>query len=158
MLGPAPPCAPLCQLACGSGVNGPLWPFPETTTFVAPTAVRFPQPSHSTFDAQTFRILLLHLWLPLPLSSRVCRCGRLVAIAEARFLCGVSSGTCVQESWRKGDNQHSDQDMDIAIANNIDERCVEILVDGLQFFGARVAVDVTLVPRCADVDGAVLFA
>ena len=27
---------------------------------------------------------------------------------EARFLCGVSSGTCVQGSWREGGNQHSD--------------------------------------------------
>ena len=61
------------------------------------------------------------------------------------------------------------QDMDIAMPNNIDERRVEILVDGLQLFhGAQLAVDTTLVsvlrrngvprPRCADVDGAALEA
>ena len=32
---------------------------------------------HSRFDAQVFRVLLLRrLWLPLPPTSRTCRCGR----------------------------------------------------------------------------------
>ena len=52
---------------------------------------------------------------------------------EARFFCGVNSGTWVATNIRI-------QDMDIAMPNNIDERRVEILVDGLQVFhGAQLA-------------------
>ena len=37
----------------------------------------FPYAPHACFDPQPFRVLLLRrLWLPLPLSSRSCRCGR----------------------------------------------------------------------------------
>ena len=56
------------------------------------------------------------------------------------------------------------QDMDIVAPNQLDERRIEVLADGLLLFhGAQVAVDTTLVsalrrdgtprPRCADVDG-----
>ena len=59
------------------------------------------------------------------------------------------------------------QDMDIVVPNQLDERRIEVLADGLPLFhGTQVAVDTTLVsafrrngaprPRCADVDGAVL--
>ena len=59
--------------------------------------------------------------------------------------------------------------MDIVRPNQLDERRIEVLVDGLPLFhGAQVAVDTTLVsalrrdgtprPRCVDVDGAALEA
>ena len=59
------------------------------------------------------------------------------------------------------------QDMDLAAPNPLDNRRIEVVVDGLPLFhGAQVAVDTTLVsplrrdgtphPRCANVDGAAL--
>ena len=59
--------------------------------------------------------------------------------------------------------------MDIVAPNRLDERRIEILVDGLPLFhGAQIAVDTTLVSvlrrdgaprsRCADVDSAALEA
>ena len=143
-----------------------------------------PTARHSTFDAQTFRILLLRrLWLPLPSSSRVCRCGRpLDLCGHHRAACAVvgvlgrrgfsvesaAARVCREAGGRVSTNIRI-QDMDIAMPNNIDERRVEILVDGLQLFhGAQLAVDTTLVsvlrrngvprPRCANVDGAALEA
>ena len=61
------------------------------------------------------------------------------------------------------------QDMDIVVPNQLDERRIEVLADGLPLFhGAQVVVDTTLVsalrrdgaphPRCADVDRAALEA
>ena len=61
------------------------------------------------------------------------------------------------------------QDMDVVVPNQLDERRIEVVADGLPLFhGAQVAVDTTLVSvlwrdgaphtRCADVDGAALEA
>ena len=56
--------------------------------------------------------------------------------------------------------------MDIVAPDQLDERRIEVLADGLRFFHGAVAVDTTLVsalrrdgtprPRCADVDGGAL--
>ena len=153
--------------------SGPLASAPFTC---CPTA------RHSTFDAQVFRTLLLRrLWLPLPSSSRVCRCGRpLDSSGHHRAACAVagvlgSRGFAVESAaarvCREGGGRVTTniriQDMDIVAPNRLDERRIKILVDGLPLFhGAQIAVDTTLVsvlrrdgvprPRCPDVDGAAL--
>ena len=57
----------------------------------------FPSAPHARFDPQPFRVLLLRrLWLPLPLSSRSCRCGRpLDSSGHHRAACAVA-GVLVQ--------------------------------------------------------------
>ena len=61
------------------------------------------------------------------------------------------------------------QDVDLAAPNRLDNRRIEVVVDGLLLFhGAQLAVDTTLVsplrrdgtphPRCADISGAALTA
>ena len=52
----------------------------------------FPSAPHARFDPQPFRVLLLRrLWLPLPLSSRSCRCGRpLDSSGHHRAACAVA--------------------------------------------------------------------
>ena len=155
--------------------SGPLASVPFTCCPIA---------RHTTFDAHIFRTLLLRrLWLPLPSSSRVCRCGRpLDSCGHHRAACAVvgvlgsrgfalesaAARVCREAGGRVTTNSRI-QDMDIVAPNQLDERRIEVLADGLLLFhGAQVAVDTTLVcalrrdgtprPRCADVDGAALEA
>ena len=52
------------------------------------------------FPAQFFRVLLLRrLWLPLPLSSRTCRCGRLLDVIRGDGR--PSAGVTITEAARK---------------------------------------------------------
>ena len=45
---------------------------------------------HSRFDAQVFVLLLRRLWLPLPPTSRTCRCGRpLDVLGHHRASCAI---------------------------------------------------------------------
>ena len=142
----------------------------------------FPSAPHARFDPQPFRVLLLRrLWLPLPLSSRSCRCGRpLDSSGHHRAACAVAgvlgsrgfalesaaARVCREAGGRVSTNVRV-QDMDLAAPNPLDNRRIEVVVDGLPLFhGAQLAVDTTLVsplrrdgtphPRCANVDGAAL--
>ena len=114
------------------------------------------QSRHTTFDPQVLRLLLLRrLWLPLPSSSRVCRCGRpLDSSGHHRAACAVAGVL--------GGHGHRGP-------NVLDDRRVEVLADGLPLFhGQQLAIDTTLVSalgrdglpraRCAHVDGAILEA
>ena len=144
-----------------------------------------PVARHTTCDPQVLRLLLLRrLWLPLPSSSRVCRCGRPLDSSghhRAAFVAGVlgsrgfavesaAARVCREAGGRVSTNIRI-QDMDIVAPNLLDERRVEVLADGLPLFhGQQLAIDTTLVsalgrdglPRplvaCAHVDGAILEA
>ena len=143
-----------------------------------------PVARHTTFDPQVLRLLLLRrLWLPLPSSSRVCRCGRpLFSSGHHRAACAVAgvlgsrgfavesaaARVCREAGGRVSTNIRI-QDMDIMAPNLLDDRRVEVLADGLPLFhGQQLAIDTTLVsalgrdglprPRCAHVDGAILEA
>ena len=142
----------------------------------------FPSAPHAHFDSQPFLVVLLRrLWLPLPLSSRSCRCGRpLDSSGHHRAACAVAgvlgsrgftlesaaARVCREAGGRVSTNVRV-QDMDLAAPNPLDNRRIEVVVDGLPLFhGAQLAVDTTLVsplrrdgtphPRCANVDGAAL--
>ena len=98
---------------------------------------------HTTFDAQIFRTLLLRrLWLTLSSSSRVCRCGRpLDSCGHHRAACAVvgvlgSRGFALESAAARvaGGRVTIDsriQDMDIVAPNQLDERRIEVLADGL---------------------------
>ena len=67
--------------------------------FAAAPFVALPTSRFSKFDAQVFRVLLRRrLRLPLPLSSRSCRCGRLLdPLGHHRAGCSEAGG--VGETW-----------------------------------------------------------
>ena len=139
--------------------GGPLAGLPLTAIPVHP---------HVRFDSDLFRVLLLRrLRLPLPLSSRTCRCGRpLDCLGHHHASCGtgaerpyigVCSGSHLQRSWRESLHQR--------------------LLEGLgslghegfpAFHGAQLAIDTTLVSplradgephrRCANEGGVALVA
>ena len=135
---------------------------------------------HSRFDAQPFRVLLLRrLWLQLPSSVRNCRCGlpldsrghHCAACARGgpgpqRFCTGERGGTRLSRGWRLGVSQCSCPGHGSRPSNVLDNRKVEIVVNGLPLFmGAQLAVDTTIVfvlkrdgsvrSRCATIDGAI---
>ena len=142
----------------------------------------FPSAPHARVDPQPFRVLLLRrLWLPLPLSSRSCRCGRpLDSSGHHRAACAVagvlvSRGFALESAAARVGREAGGrvsanvrvQDMDLAVPNPLDNRRIEVVVDGLPLFhGAQLAVDTTLVSplrrdgtphlRCVNVDGAPL--
>ena len=92
-------------------------------------------------------------------SWRVCRCGRpldsnghhraacaVAGVRESRVRGGVRSKTKVSRKGGKVTTNIRIQDMDIVAPNQLDERRIEILVDGLPLLhGAQIAVDTTLV-------------
>ena len=141
-----------------------------------------PTAFHSRFDAQVFRVLLLRrLLLPLPPSSRSCRCGRpLDVLGHHRAACAnvgvlgrrgfalesAATRVCREAGGRVSVNV-AFRDLDIGVPDRADERRLEVVADGLPLFhGAQIAVDTTLVsvlrrdgtphPRCANEDGAAL--
>ena len=92
--------------------SGPLASVPFTCCPVA---------QHTTFDAQVFPVLLLRrLWLPLPSSSRGCRCGRppdvsghhraacavAVVLGSRGFAVGSAAARVCRE--RESDDEHPD--------------------------------------------------
>ena len=134
----------------------------------------------SRCDPQPFRVLLLRrLWLQLPSSSRSWRCGRPLdscghhraASAVAGVLSRKESAAvrvCREAGGRVSSNVRV-QDMDLAAPDRLDNRRIEVVVDGLPLVpGAQLAVDTTLVsplrrdgtphPRCAEISGAALTA
>ena len=132
--------------------SGPLAGVPLSTT---------PSNILSRIDSHLFRVLLLRrLRLPLSLSARQCRCGRLLdAFGHHRAACaraGVlgrrgfaveSAGAriCREAGGRVVANALL-RDLDLVAPNPRDQRRLEILADGLPLFGgAQLAVDTTLV-------------
>ena len=127
-------------------------------------AVQFtccPTSSLTRFDAHVFRVLLLRrLWRPLPLSSSVCRCGRpLDAFGHHRSACAVSgvlgrrgfalesaaARVCREAGGRVSLNVRVG-DLDLPPRGAVDQRRLEVVVDGLPLFhGAQLAIDTTMV-------------
>ena len=153
--------------------GGPLSSVPYTC---------FPTPPVSRIDSSTFRVLLLRrLWLPLPPSSRSCRCGRLLDVlghhrtgcAEAGVLgrrgCALESAAArvCREAGAMVSTNVMVRDLDLLPMDHVDARRLEVVADGLPLFhGAQVAVDTTMVSplrrdgtphaQCAREDGAAL--
>ena len=112
-------------------------------------------------DGQPFRILLLRrLRLPLPLSSRTCRCGRqLDPLGHHRAACPeagvlgrrgfpleVAAAQVCREAGARVTTNIFVRDMDLAVVNVMDSRRLEVVADGLTAFrGAQLAIDTTLV-------------
>ena len=134
-----------------------------------------------TSSPAEFRVLFLRrLWLPLPLTSRVCRCGRpLDSCGHHRAACSragvlgsrgdvlesAAARVCREAGGRVSTNVFL-RDMALHTVQ-ADGRRLEVVVDGLPLFrGAQLAIDTTLVSplrgdgqpqrRCVDVDGAAL--
>ena len=134
----------------------------------------------SRFDSDLFRVLLLRrLSLPLPLSSRSCRCGRpLDCLGHDRASCSragvlgrrgyalesAAAGVCREAGARVSTNVFL-RDLDVMAVPALDARRIEVIAEGLPaFHGAQLAIDTTLVSplradgephrRCSDVDGA----
>ena len=120
----------------------------------------FPISHHSRFDSHPFRVLLLRLlWLPLPSTARTCLCGLpLDSCGHHRAACSVAGvlgrrGFAVESAaarvCRAGARVSVNvrvQDMDLALPDALDNRCLEIVADGLPLSqGAQLAVDTTLV-------------
>ena len=119
-----------------------------------------PSNPHTHLETQLFRVLLLRrLRLPLPLSSRTCRCGRLLDMfghhGASCALAGVlgkrgfavesiTARICRQAGGRVSMNVFV-RDLELPVPVN-DARRLEVVVDGLPLFGgAQLAVDSTLV-------------
>ena len=121
----------------------------------------FPTSRVYRIEAQPFRLLLCRrLRLPMPLSSRTCRCGRLLdvlghhraACAEAEVLgrrgfaleCAAAQ-VCREAGGRVSTNVMV-RDLDVAEFNLRDARRLEVVADGFSIFGgAQLAIDTTLV-------------
>ena len=133
-------------------------------------------------DPQAFRLLLCRrLHLPLLLSHRTCRCGRLFGqFAHHRAACSeagvlgrrgfplecAAAQVCREGGARVTTNMFV-RDMDLAAHNALDNRRLEVVADGLTLWrGAQLAIDTTLVSplrrdgtaraRAANHDGAAL--
>ena len=132
--------------------SGPL----ASTPFVS-----FPVDRTSRIDAGPFRALLLRrLRLPLPLSVRRCRCGRLLdALGHHRAAC-ATAGVLGRRGWalesvaarvcREGGARVRAnvfvRDMDLAEHSRLDCRRLEVVADGLPLFGGvQLAIDTTMV-------------
>ena len=151
--------------------GGPLSGLPFTTLPLSPL---------QRFDSHLFRVLLLRrLHLPLPLSSRACRCGRLLdCLGHHRASCsragvlgrrGFALESAVARVCREAGARVSVnvflRDLDLPIGA-MDQRRIEVIAEGLPVFhGAQLAIDATLVSplradgephRCPEVDGAAL--
>ena len=142
----------------------------------------FPTSRLSRMDSSVFRVLLLRrLWLPLPPSSRFCRCGRpLDSSGHHRAACAqagvlgrrgfalesAAARVCREAGARVSTNVLM-KDLDLLPLQHADARRLEVVADGLPLYhGAQIAVDTTLVSplrrngtphsRCAWEDGAAL--
>ena len=104
--------------------------------------------------------LLRRLQLPLPLSSRNCRCGRPLdclghhrsacAVAEVLGRRGFAVESAIARIRREGGARVSTnvfvRDLDLGPFNHLDGRRLEVVADGLSLFGgAQLAIDTTLV-------------
>ena len=115
----------------------------------------------SRIDSQSSRLLFLRrLRQPLPLIVRSCRCGRLLdCLGHHRSACpvagvlgrrgfpleNVAARICREAGGRVRTNVFV-RDLDLPVFNNVDERRLEVFVDGFPLFrGAQLAIDTTLV-------------
>ena len=141
-----------------------------------------PLSAETTFQSQEFRVLFLRrLWQPLPLSSFTCRCGRpLDSRGHHRAACplagvlgrrgfaleSAAARVCREAGGRVTTNVLV-QDMDLLPLRQVDNRRLEVVVDGLPLFrGAQLAIDTTMVSpvrsdgtarrQCAATSGAAL--
>ena len=112
-------------------------------------------------DSSSFRTLLCRrLRLAIPLSTRICRCGRTIdhfghhraACARSGVLArrGFAVESAVARICREGGGRVATnrmiRDLDLAVPNPGDLRRIEVIVDGLGIFGgAQLAVDATMV-------------
>ena len=120
-----------------------------------------PNSRETRFDSAAFRVLLLRrLQLPLHLSARVCRCGRLSDVLDHhRSACATTGvlgrrGFAVESAaariCREGGGRVRTnvlvRDLDLGVMNHLDGRRLEVIADGLPLFGGvQLAVDTTLV-------------
>ena len=112
-------------------------------------------------DSALFRVFLLRrLRLPLPLSFRLCRCGRpLDSFGHHRAACSragvlgrrgfavesAAARVCREAGGRVTLNMMV-RDMDLAVPHAHDTRRLEVVADGLPLFGGtQLAIDTTLV-------------
>ena len=109
----------------------------------------FPTSALARFDSALFWVLLLRrLWLPLPPSSRNCRCGRLLdvfghhraACAEAGVLGrrgfaleSAAARVCREAGARVGTDILV-RDLDLVPQGRPDSRRLEVVADGLPLF------------------------
>ena len=129
--------------------------------FAAAPFVDLPTCRHSTFDPLVFRVLLRRrLRLPLPLSSRSCKCGRLLdPLGHHRAGCSeagvlekrgyplekAAEQVCRDAGARVSSNVYV-RDMDLAEHNVLDNRRLEVVADGLSLWnGSQLPIDTTLV-------------
>ena len=112
-------------------------------------------------DSFSFRTLLCRgLRLAIPLSTRICWCGRTIdhfghhsaACARSGVLArrGFAVESAVARTCREGGGRVATnrmiRDLDLAVPNPGDLRSIEVIVDGLGIFGgAHLAVDATMV-------------
>ena len=113
------------------------------------------------FESQLFRILLCRrLRLLLPLSSRTCRCGRLLdsfghhraACSEAGVLGGrgypleCAAAQVCREAGARVTTNILIRDLDLAEFRGLDGQRFQVIADGLTLFqGAQLAIDTTMV-------------
>ena len=153
--------------------QGPMAGLPYTCLPISP---------ETTFQPQELRVLFLRrLWQPLPLSSFTCRCGRpLDSRGHHRAACplagvlgrrgfsleSAAARVCREAGGRVTTNVRV-QDMDLLPLRHLDNRRLEVVVDGLTLFrGAQLAIDTTMVSavrsdgtarrQCATTSGAAL--
>ena len=112
-------------------------------------------------DSFSFRTLLCRrLRLTIPLSTRICRCGRTIDhLGHHRAACarsgvlvrrGFAVESAVARICREGGGRVATnrmiRDLDLAVPNPADLRRIEVIVDGLGIFEeAQLAVDATMV-------------
>ena len=162
----------LSEQALFRSQGGPLSSVPFTC---------FPTSPLSRFDSSAFRVLLLRrLWLPLPPSSRSCRCGRLLDVlghhragcAEAGvlgrrgFALESAAARVCREAGARVTTNVMVRDLVLLPMDCVGARRLEVVADGLPLFRAHVDLDTTLVSplrrdgtphaRCAGEDGAAL--
>ena len=127
---------------------------------VATPFVSVPTNRFSKFDPQSFRVLLRRrLRLPIPLSSRSCRCGCQLDPLGHRAGCSeagvlgrrgfalerAAAQVCREAGGRVSSNVLV-RDMDLSVFNQFDSRRLEVVADGLTLWnGSQLAIDTTLV-------------
>ena len=104
----------------------------------------FPIGPHCRFDPQPFRVLLLRrLWLPLPSTSRNCRCGlpldcAVAGLGRRGFALESAAARVCREAGARVSLDVRVQDKD-ALDNRL-----EVVADGLPLFqGAQLAIGTT---------------
>ena len=138
--------------------------------------------AETTFQSQEFRVLFLRrLWQPLPLSSFTCRCGRPLdsrghhraarplarVLGRRGFALESAAARVFREAGGRVTTNVLVQDMDLLPFRQVDNRRLEVVVNGLPLFRrAQLAIDTTMVspvgsdgtPRrqCATTSGAAL--